>query len=85
MALVETVEHTITIRDNGVVEWRKDRVIYEADGVSEVTRTHWRTSLEPGQDVSVLPTKVKVLCNFVWTPAVIAAYIAAKAARLSAI
>jgi len=81
MALTEAIEHTITIRHNGIIEWRKDRVIF--DDTTEISRLPWRTTLEPGQDVTALPNKVKLLCNFVWTPAVVSAYAAWKAANSS--
>jgi hypothetical protein len=60
---------------------RRSRVVIDNDGTTEVARTNFRTVLEPGQDVTSYPPRVRALCAFVWTPAVIAAYQAAKAAR----
>lgn len=78
MALTETTKFFIGILDNGVIEFRKTRVIM--DGTEVVAERHHRQVLEPGQDVSELPNKVRQVCQLIWTPAVIAAWLAAKAA-----
>ena len=85
MALTEkTVYDSLTILEDGQIMVRRARVVLDNDGVTEVSRTFWRAVLEPGQDVTSYPARVRALCGFVWTPAVIAAYEAAKAARLAA-
>lgn len=79
MALSEQTRTFFGLEDDGQIGWRRTRVIL--DGTDVVAEKHVRVVLEPGQDVSAYPPKVRALCNFVWTPAVIAAYAAAKAAR----
>lgn len=81
MAISERTEYdVITILADGQIQVRRARVIIDNDG-TEVARTFWRAVLEPGQNVSAYPARVQALCNFIWTPAVVAAYLAAKAAR----
>lgn len=80
MALVGSVKFFHGILDDGQIEFRRTRVVTDGDDVFE---KHFRQVLEPGQDVSGLPPRTQALCNFVWTPAVVAAYRAAKAARLN--
>lgn len=76
MALTEKTEYdSITILLDGQMMVRKTRIIMD-NGI-EIARNHHRTVLVPGQDVSSYPNKVKNLCAFVWTPAVIAAWNAA--------
>lgn len=82
MALSEKTEYdAITILLDGQLQVRRSRIVVDNDGTTEIARTYFRTVLEPGQDVTTYPARVKALCNFVWTPQVIAAYQAAKAAR----
>jgi hypothetical protein len=84
MAITDKIVYdSITILEDGQMQVRRTRVILDTD-LSEVSRTFFRTVLEPGQDVASYPARVRALCAFVWTPAVIAAYEAAKAARLAA-
>jgi hypothetical protein len=79
MALTETTRIFLGIEDDGQIGYRRTRVILE--GTEVVGERHFRVVLEPGQDVTAYPPRVRALCGFVWTPAVIAAYQAAKAAR----
>lgn len=82
MALTDRIEYdSITILVDGRMQVRRARVVVDTDGVTEVSRTFFRAVLEPGQNVSAYPAKVQALANFVWTPAVIAAYAAWKAAQ----
>jgi hypothetical protein len=78
MALSETTKLFLGILDDGQIEFRRTRVI--VDGTEVIAEKHHRQVLEPGQDVTALPNKVRQICAVVWTPAVIAAYAAAKAA-----
>ena len=76
MALSSINEFTlITIKADGLLEVRLDRVILE-DGV-EITRFPKRTVYTPDTDPAILPVKVRTIANVVWTPAVVAAWIAA--------
>jgi hypothetical protein len=79
MALTETTRYFLGILDDGQIELRRTRVILD-DG-QEVGERHHRQVLEPGQDVSTFPVKVRQISAVVWTPAVVAAWQAAKAAR----
>ena len=78
MALTERTSYFIGVRDDGQIEFRKTRVFLE-DG-EMVAEKHFREVLEPGQDVSIYPNKLRQIANIIWTPQVIAAYQAAKAA-----
>jgi len=78
MALTETTKFFLGILDDGQIEFRKTRVIL--DGVEVVGENHHRQVLVPGQDVTSFPAKIRNIAAVVWTPAVIAAYLAAKAA-----
>ena len=82
MAITDKIVYdSITILEDGQIQLRRSRVILDNDGVTEINRAFHRTVLEPGQDVSTLPVRVRQICNFIWTPQVIADYAAAKAAR----
>lgn len=83
MALTQKTEYdSITILLDGQIQIRRSRVVIDDDGITEISRTYWRKVLEPGEDVSSFPPRVRAICNFIWTPTVIAAYEAAKAARI---
>jgi hypothetical protein len=82
MAILKRQEYdSITIKVNGLMELRLATVI-EEDG-QELGRKFFREVLEPGQNVSTYPGKVKSLCALIWTPQVISDYAAAKAAALT--
>lgn len=81
MAFTEQTKFFIGILDDGQIEFRRTRVIF--DGVEVVGEKHHRQVLEPGQDVSSYPPKLRQVCNLIWTPQVITAYLAAKALRES--
>lgn len=76
MALTERQEFgSITIRANGVLEVRSDRVILD-DGV-ELVRSLNRTLYTPNMDPATLPNKVRQVAQLVWTPAIVSAWLAA--------
>lgn len=77
MALADRTEiQAVCIKVDGVLEVRVDRVI--SDGSEELGRKGVRTVYTPDMDPQTLPSgKIRQLANFVWTPAVVAAYIAA--------
>ena len=79
MALTETVRFFVGIQDDGQIEFRRTRIIM--DGEEVVAEKHFRQVLDPGQDVSAFPAKVRQHCAIAWTPAVIAAWEAKKAAQ----
>lgn len=76
-----TTYDSITILEDGRMEIRRARVIVDNDGVTEINRGFHRTVLEPGQDVSALPARLRNLCACVWTPAVVTAYATWKATQ----
>lgn len=80
MALIETTKFFLGILDDGQIEFRKTRVITDTV-TGETFEKHHRQVLEPGQDVTSQPNKVRQIAAVVWTPAVIAAYVAAKLAN----
>ena len=82
MALTEQTRFFIGILDDGLVEYRRTRVLTDGEDVFE---KHHRQMLEPGQDIAAYPLKLRQICAVVWTPGVIAAYLAAKAAREAAL
>lgn len=79
MALTEKTEWHVGIDEDSVMVVRKDRVIL--DNGTSITTLYQQYVLEPGQDVSAQPAKIRNLANFIWTPAVIAAWVAKKAAQ----
>jgi hypothetical protein len=84
MALGDKTKFFLGIEDDGQIRFRKTRIITD-DITGEIFENHHSQVLEPGQDISSLPPRVRALCNFVWTPQIIADYQAAKAARLAAV
>jgi len=77
MALSDSIEFgAITIRANGIMEVRVDRVIY--DGTTEVARRYNRTVYTPDMDPATLPAKVRRIANVVWDSATVSAYQAQK-------
>lgn len=79
----QTTLDAITIRPNGLIEVRT-KISVDEDGVELGSKFHRRV-FEPGEDVSDQPNKLRQICNLIWTPAVIAAWEAEKAARLAAL
>lgn len=83
MAITKRTEYGArTFLPDGQLQVRVDTVI-EEDG-KEISRTYYRKVLEPDQDISGEPAEIKRVANADWTPAVKAAYAAAKAARAAA-
>lgn len=80
MALTDKIKWYVGITEDGVLEVRRSRIIVE--DTKELTELLSRYSLEPGQDVTSQPAKIKALAAFLWTPAVIAAWQAKKAAAI---
>jgi hypothetical protein len=79
MAITVTTTLQITIEDNGLILVRQGKRALDDDGSLIGERFH-RLSFEPGDDVSSQPQKLQRIAAAVWTPAVITAYRAAKAA-----
>ena len=79
MSLTESIKLFLGVEDDGQIRLRTTRVIL--DSAEVVGEKHHSRVLEPGQDVSNFPPKVRTVCATVWTPEVIADYEAAKAAR----
>ena len=83
MALTKRTEiGSRNVLADGQIQVRVDTVI-EEDG-KEISRTYHRKVLAPGGDITNEPPEVKRVATADWTPAVKAAYIAAKAAREAA-
>ena len=81
MAISERIEYdAMTVLVDGQIGLRRARVIVDGDG-SEFARRHHREIVEPGQDVSGYPARVRALCAHIWTPEVIAAYRILRAER----
>jgi hypothetical protein len=73
MALTETTKvDQIEVLENGIIQIRIATII-EKDG-QELTRTFFRTTKAPGEDVSNEDAKVQAIANAIWTPEVISAY-----------
>jgi len=79
MALTETTTFFIGIFNDGLIEFRRTRTVY--DGTEILAEKHNRVVLEPGQDVTQYPNKLRQITQVVWTPQVIADYKAAKDAN----
>lgn len=72
MAFTTKTEWYIGITDDGFIELRQTKVVFE-DTV-EIARRHAREVLYPGQNVTTYPAKVRNIAQVIWTPAVIQAY-----------
>ena len=78
MALSETtVVDQITVTENGTVLYREaTRVLRDGE---QIAQTFHRTSLNPGQDLTGVPDKVKAVAQVAWTEDVVNAYAVAQA------
>jgi hypothetical protein len=77
MALTETTKvDQIEVLENCTLQIRTATII-EKDG-QELTRTFFRTTKSPGEDVSNEDSKVQAIANAIWTPEVIAEYLASQ-------
>ena len=73
MSLTKNVKiDQITISENGIILYRELTQVLEDD--KELSRTYYRSSLTPGQDLTNVPNEVVSVCNLIWTSEVIAAY-----------
>lgn len=72
MALSDTVELTMTINPDGVIEARLDRVIL--DGEEELRGRTKRAVYTPDMALADLPAKVRRIAAVVWDAATVAAY-----------
>ena len=75
-----TVIDRIEILETGHIQVRRATYI-EEDGVRVTDPRYSRRVYEPGDDVGVEHAKVRAIASVVWTPAVIAAHLARKAAQ----
>lgn len=64
----------ITITESGIVLYRESTTVLE-NGEPITQPQHHRHSLTPGQSLEGIPPQVVAVCELVWTPAVIAAYL----------
>jgi hypothetical protein len=75
MAVTErSAEGKIEILEDGQIQYRRD-VVISRDG-TEITRLYHRRTFFPGQDISDQSNRLRAIADVVWTPAVIAAYLA---------
>ena len=76
MALTEqTIISAMTILEDGQIQVRRSRRVY--DGADMIGERYHREVLLPGQSILTQPPQVKEICAVVWTPDVIAAFLAA--------
>lgn len=69
----------IEILENEIIQVRiATRVFEDADMIGE---RYMRYVLEPGQDVSAQPLRIRRIANLIWTPQVVADYQTWKAAQ----
>lgn len=73
----------IEIFENGLFVIRRARLILDSDGTSEIAKIYNREPLEPGQDISGQPKKIRDLIAIIWTPQVISEYQTAKQAAIN--
>lgn len=62
----------ISTDENGNVFFREATRLLENGEV--ISTSYHRTSLEPNQDLTGLPSNVVAVCNAVWTPEILAAH-----------
>jgi hypothetical protein len=62
----------ITITENGIVLWRvANRIMENGEMLSQA---YERNSIQPGDDTTRVPTKVKAIIDAAWTAEVIQAF-----------
>jgi hypothetical protein len=77
MALTETTKvDQIEVLENCTLQIRTATIITKDD--QELTRTFFRTSKAPGDNVSDQDPKVQAIANAIWTAEVIAEYLASQ-------
>lgn len=74
MAIIQKIVFFIGILDDGQIEVRRTRQFYDDSTNEFLGEKHHRQVLEPGQDVSSFPERIRNICAVVWTPVVIEAY-----------
>jgi hypothetical protein len=67
-----TTVDQITVAENGTVLYREATSNMKND--KELSKTYYRNSLIPGQDLTNIPINVVAICNVAWTAEVITAY-----------
>ena len=73
MALKEEIRYFISILEDGQIQVREDRVIFDND--VEITRLHHRHVIEPGQDLTSEPSdRARRIATMEWTPEVVKNY-----------
>lgn len=78
MALTKrTVLDVLTIKEDGVLELRTKIIIDDDSDLTTNFFVYKRQVFVPGDDISAQPLKLRQVANLIWTPAVIAAYLAA--------
>lgn len=77
MALIKTkITDKIEILRDGVVQVREAIEVF--DDLELMGQKYHRYTCIPSQPLNTIPDlRVRAICNLIWTPAVIAAYIAA--------
>ena len=78
MAFTEKQEYKIEVLSNGTLQVRRADIVLK-DGV-EVGRTYHRHCLMPGEDVTNEVPRVQAVAAATWTPEVVSAYEAQRAA-----
>lgn len=62
----------INIRENGIIEYRVAKRIFENG--TFLNELYHRSSLYPGQDTTGHPAQVAAIAAVIWTPEIIAAF-----------
>lgn len=79
--MTKDIAEFIGVTNNGILEYRRTVRAFDDDG-SLLGERHHRTTFPPTTDPATLPAgRLRRVANAVWTPEVIAAYIAASAAQ----
>lgn len=82
MAFTKVIEREITVQDDGLIFLKRTTVIFE-DGVESGVKV-FRTSFEPGADVSGEIPRIRNIAAAVWTTQVVSDYATKKAASIVA-
>jgi hypothetical protein len=77
----KTVVNQVTVEENGIILYREATLLIEDGAV--LAESFYRTSLQPGDDLTGHPERVVAIAETVWTPEVVAAYKAQVAAAMS--
>ena len=74
MLTEQTVISHIGILEDGQLQIRRSRRVYDNDGTTKLSEQYHRHVLGPGDDTTQEDARVRAVAALLWTPAVVQAY-----------